>query len=290
MKYIYPTIVLLLSFIFVMYEANLSGRPIDIDLFGLGAYGSITIIMLLALFIVQKISEIKEVYYYLLAGFSFVYVSLFTGTLEHIFTYQVSDVNVLEDLFRLVGFGFVIVAIIKWIKYNEEVKNKLIELASIDDLTKIMNRRVFDIELRREFVNAKRYDKDLSLITIDLDNFKEINDKHGHFIGDLVLKMFTNEVISLLREGDLFSRWGGDEFSILLPQTNGRNAMKVAEKIRFAVKNIHVRTDHANIYFTVSLGVTEYLSEDKDPMTMVERADKALYEAKETGRDKSVPR
>lgn len=290
MKYIYPTFVLLLSILFLALQTSLAGRPVSPDFFGLAVYGSITIIMMLALFIVQKISEIREVYYYLLAGFSFVYVSLFTATMEHIFSYPVSEVNILEDLFRLVGFGFVVVAIIKWIKFNEEVKHQLIELASVDDLTKIMNRRVFDIELRREFVNAKRYNKDLSLITIDLDNFKEINDKHGHFIGDLVLKMFTNEVLSQLREGDLFSRWGGDEFSILLPQTNGRSALKVAEKIRFAVKNIHVRTDHANIYFTASLGVTEYLSDDQDPLMMIERADKALYEAKETGRDKSVPR
>ncbi len=287
-KYIYPTIVLLLSLLFVTSQITFLAQPFDIDIFGLSVYGTISVIMLLALFIVQKISEITEVYYYLLAGFSFVYVSLFTGTMEHLFAYPVSEVNILEDLFRIVGFGFIIVAIIKWIKYNEEVKNRLIELASTDDLTKIMNRRVFDLELRREFVNAKRYHKELSLLTLDIDNFKAINDRHGHFIGDLVLKMFSGEVSSLLREGDLFSRWGGDEFTILLPQTNGRSAMKVAEKIRFAVKNIRVRTDHADIYFTVSIGLTAYRSEDEDSMMMIERADKALYEAKESGRDKSV--
>ncbi|MDA3946224.1 MAG: GGDEF domain-containing protein [Helicobacteraceae bacterium] len=290
MKYIYPVLVLLLSFVFIMVETNVNQRSIDLNYFGLAAYGSITIIMLLALFIVQKISDIQEVYFYLLAGFSFVYVSLLTATLKNVYTYAVSDVSILEDLFRLVGFGFVIVAIIKWIKYNEEVKQRLIELASTDDLTGIMNRRVFDIELIREFANAKRYNKSLSLITVDIDNFKIINDKHGHFMGDLVLKLFTNEVLSLLRQGDLFSRWGGDEFSILLPQTSGKNALRVAEKIRFAIKNIHVKTDHDPIYFTVSLGITEFLSEDQDHLIMVERADKALYEAKESGRDKSVPR
>ena len=290
MKYIYPLLVLVVSIVFLLIEGNVLQRNIDINQFGLAVYGSITIIMLLSLFIVQKIIDIKDVYYYLLAGFSFVYVSLFTGTMEHIYTYPVSEVNALEDLFRLVGFGFVVAAIIKWIKHDEEIKIKLLELASIDDLTGIMNRRVFDIEFKRDFANAKRYNKALSLVTIDLDNFKAINDKHGHFFGDLVLKLFAKEVTSLLREGDIFSRWGGDEFCIILPETSGVNAMKVAEKIRFAVKNIHVKTDKSPIYFTVSLGVTEFHNDDKDAMIMIDRADKALYDAKKAGRDKTVPR
>ena len=183
-----------------------------------------------------------------------------------------------------------IAAIIKWIKHDEEIKVKLLELASIDDLTGIMNRRVFDIEIKRDFANAKRYNKALSLVIIDIDGFKSINDKHGHFFGDLVLKMFAKEVSTLLREGDIFSRWGGDEFCIILPETSGVNAMKVAEKIRFGVKNIHVKTDNSPIYFTVSLGVTEIHVEDKDVMIMIDRADKALYTAKKAGRDKTVPR
>jgi len=290
LKYIYPLFMMILSVVFIFVEANLFERAVDVNHFGVSVYGSITVIMLISLFIVQKIIDIKEVYYFLLAGFSFIYISLFTGTMEHLYIYPVVEVNVLEDLFRLVGFGFVIVAIIKWIKHDEEIKVKLLELASIDDLTGIMNRRVFDIEFKRDFANAKRYNKALSLITIDIDKFKIVNDKHGHFFWDLVLKLFAKEVTSLLREGDIFSRWGGDEFCVILPETSGVNAMKVAEKIRFAVKNIHVKTDKSHIYFTVSLGVTEFHVEDKDAMIMIDRADKALYDAKESGRDKTVPR
>ncbi|MGB5965609.1 MAG: GGDEF domain-containing protein [Sulfurimonadaceae bacterium] len=290
MKYIYPLFVLVFSIVFLLVEGSFVQVNAEINYFGLAVYGSISAIMMLSLFIVQKIIDIKEVYYYLLAGFSFIYISLFTGTVESVYAYPVTSINVLEDLFRLVGFGFVIAAIIKWIKHDEEIKIKLLELASIDDLTGIMNRRVFDIEFKRDFANAKRYNKALSLVTIDLDNFKAINDKHGHFFGDLVLKMFAKEVTALLREGDIFSRWGGDEFCIILPETSGVNAMRVAEKIRFAVKNIHVKTDKNPIYFTVSLGVTEFHREDKDAMIMIDRADKALYEAKEAGRDKTVPR
>ena len=275
---------------FLLVENTLIQAHSQVNYFDVSIYGSISLIMLISLFIVQKIIDIKEVYYYLLAGFTFVYISLMTGTIEKIYVHHASNIATLEDLFRLVGFGFVIIAIIKWIKHDEEIKVKLLELASIDDLTGVMNRRVFDIEFKRDFANAKRYNKALSLVTIDIDNFKAVNDKHGHFFGDLVLKMFAKEVTSLLREGDVFSRWGGDEFCIILPETSGVNAMKVAEKIRFAVKNVHVKTDKSPIYFTVSLGVTEYKTEDKDAMIMIDRADKALYDAKAAGRDKTVPR
>lgn len=290
MKYIYPVFVFLLSLIILVVEESLRQKSININYFSLSAYGSITIIMMLALFIVQKIISIREVYSYLMAGFTFVYVSLFMSTLDNLYVYSALETHTLEDLFRLVGFGFVVVAIIKWIRYNDEVNTKLIELASVDDLTGVFNRRIFESEFKREFANARRYNTDLSLVTIDLDNFKEINDKYGHFFGDLVLKMFTKEISTLLRQGDIFSRWGGDEFSVILPHTGAKDALKVAEKIRFAAKNIHVKTDSTDICFTLSLGVTGFQLEDKDEMVMMERTDKALYEAKVSGRDRSVLR
>ena len=287
MKYWYPLFILSSSILFLFIEGTFFSIDKDINLFGLSIYGSMSLIMLLSLFVVQKIVSIKEVYFYLSAGFSFAYVSLFIRTIEAIHVYPIGKVYVLEDMFRLVGFGFVVVAIIKWIKHDEEINVRLLELASLDDLTGIANRRVFDIELKREVANAKRYNKPLSLLTIDLDHFKVINDKHGHFFGDLVLKMFVKEISALVREGDTFSRWGGDEFCIVLPETEAKSAYSVAEKIRFAVKNIHVKTDGEPIYFTTSIGVTQLKKEDKDVIQLVERADKALYSAKEAGRDTS---
>jgi diguanylate cyclase (GGDEF)-like protein len=287
LRYAYPILILLLSIAFIATE-DVSNLDVDINYFGLAAYGSISIIMLLALFIVQRIINIKEVYYYLLTGFTFVYVSLFISTMDKLYVYPADVTDILEDLFRLVGSAFVVIAIIKWIKYNEEINSQLIELASLDDLTGIMNRRVFDLGLKREYANAKRYQKELSIIAMDIDNFKEINDQYGHFFGDLVLKMFTKEVSSLLREGDLFGRWGGDEFTVLLPQTGAEAAVRVAEKIRLAVKNISVKTDDETITCSVSLGVSSFINDDEDVLELVERADKALYEAKATGRDRSV--
>lgn len=287
MKYLYPYIVIILSILFLSIEGRLLEIKTSINYFGFVSYSAIAIIMIVTFFAMQKIVSNKEVYLYLVTGFTFIYISLLISATDNIYIYPPQITDVAEDLFRLVGFGFVTVGIIKWIKFDDEIKDKLIELASVDDLTGIMNRRIFDVEFRREFINAKRYNRDLSLILIDLDHFKEINDGYGHFFGDLVLKTFAKEVSSLLRAGDIFSRWGGDEFSVLLPQTDTVDAMKVAEKIRTVVKNISVKTDLNKIEFTVSLGITGYQTDDKDASEMLGRADKALYLAKEGGRDRS---
>ena len=288
MKYIYPVFVLLVSLIFVFLESRYMTMETSVNYFGVASYGAIALIMLIALFVLQEIIKNKEVYLYLVAGFTFIYVSLLLTTLNNIYIYPNEVTDVIEDLFRLVGFGFVTVGIIKWIRYDEDIKGKLVRLASVDDLTNIMNRRIFDIELRREFANAKRYNNPLSLIMIDIDNFKNVNDDFGHFFGDLVLKMFSVEVSPLLRAGDLFCRWGGDEFAILLPHTNANDAMAVSEKIRELVKKISLNTDNGNLSFTVSLGISEYRPEQIDASEMLEFADRALYSAKESGRDRSA--
>jgi diguanylate cyclase (GGDEF)-like protein len=288
MKYIYPIIILVLSIVFIAVDGSYFSLQPSINYFGLAAYGSITLIMIVTFFAIQKLTKSREIYLYLVAGFTFIYISLLLSTLDKIYAFPSNITDVLEDLFQLVGFGFVTVGIIKWIKFDEEIKHKLVELACVDGLTNIMNRRIFDIEFGREFSNAKRYGEDLSLISLDLDHFKKINDQYGHFFGDLALKSFTREVSQFLRTGDIFCRWGGDEFSIVLPRTDRENALKVAEKLRTVVKNISVRTDDSEIHFTVSLGVAGILPEDKDVSEMIERADRALYEAKKAGRDRTV--
>lgn len=287
-KYIYPFLILVITAVFVAGAGRMFEMLPSVNYFGLIAYGAISLIMLITLLVIQKIINIREVYLYLQGGFTFIYISLLISTADKVYVLPSDITDIAEDLFRLVGFGFITVGIIKWIKFDDEVKHRLVELASVDGLTNIMNRRIFDIEFRREFANAKRYGRSLSLISLDLDHFKKINDRYGHFLGDMVLKSFTREVSASLRAGDIFSRWGGDEFSIVLPQSDREGAMKVAEKIRALVHQITVKTDEGEIHFTVSLGVTEIRADEKDASEMIERADKALYEAKKEGRDRTV--
>ncbi|MCP4137962.1 MAG: diguanylate cyclase [bacterium] len=154
--------------------------------------------------------------------------------------------------------------------------------ATLDSLTKVYNRRKFNEILAQQIEAAKICETDLSLIFFDIDNFKKINDTYGHQVGDIILIMLTNAVKTSIRKTDLLARWGGEEFITLLPCTNLEDARKIAEKVRGRVEEINF-----DIVGTVtcSFGVTIFDSEENID-NFIERADKALYRAKENGRNR----
>jgi len=165
----------------------------------------------------------------------------------------------------------------------ERLKNEaqLIQLASIDPLTSINNRRKFNDVLHYELNRDERYHNKLSLIFCDLDHFKAINDKFGHNIGDDVLKVFTRLISGNIRKTDIFARWGGEEFALLLPETDIYTAAQMAEKLREATEAfVFPYVEH----ITASFGVTQFFDEDNES-EFVSRADDALYIAKESGRN-----
>lgn len=158
---------------------------------------------------------------------------------------------------------------------------ELIQLATIDPLTSINNRRKFNDVLHYELNRDERYHNKLSLIFCDLDHFKTINDKFGHNIGDDVLKVFTQLISKNIRKTDIFARWGGEEFALLLPETDIDTAAQMAEKLRRV-------TDEFSFpyveHITASFGVTQFFENDNESK-FVSRADDALYKAKENGRN-----
>ncbi|MFT5661815.1 MAG: two-component system cell cycle response regulator [Sulfurimonas sp.] len=156
-------------------------------------------------------------------------------------------------------------------------ENTLLEkLAYIDPLTNIYNRQMFDQLLLKEKENKKRYGDNLSLIMLDIDYFKAVNDNYGHNIGDKTLITLTKLITKHLRVSDIFARWGGEEFMILLPRTNIDTAYDKAEELRGLIENYK---DTGIPKITVSFGVTEILDKDKKQSTFI-RVDKALYRAK----------
>ena len=286
MKFIYPLIILFGSLAIIYTHQFYFDVSNDIDYFHVAVYATASFIMLIALFVTQKVVENREVYWFLLGGSTFIFFSLLTDTLNEFYLYPKGITDIFIDFFRLIGVGFIIVAILKWIKENEHLKVRLLELASTDDLTGLLNRRIFNKEAVIEFEKSKRHNRILSLIVIDLDNFKQINDTYGHFFGDLVLKSFAKKVSKHIRLSDMFCRWGGDEFTILLSETGEEEARRIAEKIRSHVKEIKIPTDNAIIQFTVSIGIATHQPSDGDIIVLTDRADKALYLAKQEGRDR----
>jgi len=167
---------------------------------------------------------------------------------------------------------------------SEQVKAKkaLTLLTLNDSLTNIGNRRFFDQKLKEHISLSERYNTPFSLLVLDIDFFKKINDKYGHDIGDKVLINFTHLIKSSLRKGDIFARVGGEEFAILLPLTTKDKAYVLAQKLRGTVEN-----SEGIISITVSVGLVQHEKGD-DEQLLFKRADAVLYKAKEGGRNKVV--
>ena len=160
--------------------------------------------------------------------------------------------------------------------------------ARTDYLTGLANRRRF-LELAEvELVRARRYGNPLSLLMIDIDHFKGINDAHGHQVGDVVLRRLSDECRRLLREVDVVGRMGGEEFAILLPETGMEEGFRVAERIRKTISESGVRLspEEGLLHFSVSVGVTALCSEIADIDALIKDADDALYAAKRQGRNR----
>jgi len=161
-------------------------------------------------------------------------------------------------------------------KILAEDKQYFKELSTKDSLTDTYNRLKFNESLRIQIEVARRYGNTFSLIMFDIDHFKQFNDQNGHIFGDMVLVKIANLVKESVREVDVFARWGGEEFVILLPETNCQEASALAERLR---KSICKESMKNGMALTCSFGVTSFSSQDDEDLIM-DRVDTALYKAK----------
>jgi len=168
--------------------------------------------------------------------------------------------------------------------YHEEIYRMTI----LDGLTGIHNKRYFMEFLEREIARSKRHGRDLVLVMIDIDHFKNINDTHGHIAGDAVLQQLTRLISSVMRKDELISRYGGEEFTVLLPEADLNNAVSFAERIRRLVENHSFHHGGEDIHITISMGVAAY-AEELGIEEFVRLADEQLYRAKEAGRNCVCP-
>jgi diguanylate cyclase (GGDEF)-like protein len=171
---------------------------------------------------------------------------------------------------------------------NALMVKRLEQMATTDPLTGLFNKRVFLEALGRHVRTAERYDKKLSLIMTDLDRFKSVNDTHGHPVGDQVLRQFASVITRNAREVDVACRYGGEEFAVILVETDLEGAVRMAERIRSDMESEPVETDTGTIHVTCSMGVATCPEHGPDPDGLVRSADEALYEAKRSGRNRVV--
>ncbi|MGE0109073.1 MAG: diguanylate cyclase [Bdellovibrionales bacterium] len=174
------------------------------------------------------------------------------------------------------------------ISARKKLEEELFHQANTDALTGLSNRRHFIFQAEQEIRRAKRFNRELSVIMMDLDHFKKVNDEFGHAIGDIVLATLAKASLESLRASDIIGRVGGEEFAVLLPETGLTAAQEVAERILQHVQETPIKAGRKTVHCTTSLGVAHMTIKDKSIDDILVRADKALYKAKETGRNRIV--
>jgi len=212
-----------------------------------------------------------------------------TETLAWLVAYEKSDFiyetlkneNIISALFFIFSL-LVVYLIYREMKIQSLLKEKMQSRVYIDGLTGVYNRNKFDEVAIKELKRDERYRRNLSMAIVDIDHFKIFNDKYGHLVGDEVLILTAQYLNTSIRESDIFARWGGEEFTILFPETTKEDALSLCEELREGISKLaYAKADH----ITVSCGVTQYTQGDS-LQTMFQRCDKALYKAKESGRNR----
>lgn len=200
----------------------------------------------------------------------------------------VNDIEVKSDRLRNGDLLKIGGSILKFIQggniealYHEEIYRMTI----VDGLTQIHNKRYFLEFLDREMARCSRYDRPLSLVMFDIDHFKAVNDTYGHLAGDHILKRVAELVSKHVRKEELFSRYGGEEFSIIMPETTGEKAHIFCEKIRRMIESTPFEFEGKEIQVSISLGIAE-MNRHREPLAFIKAADDFLYQAKRNGRNR----
>lgn len=182
----------------------------------------------------------------------------------------------------------VFVVINPLLKMAEKLSSRLIDEANIDPLTDLHNRRLLDTITDQLIADFKRYQNPLTLVIIDIDDLKKINDSYGHAVGDKAIQVVARVIKSISRKSDKAFRMGGEEFLLILPNTKAEGAYVLVEKIRQAVQSMSDSTAAEKIQFTISSGVSEMSKAENTIKSALKRADDALYQAKGTSKNKTI--
>lgn len=170
----------------------------------------------------------------------------------------------------------------------ERANEQLAKLSMTDRLTGLLNRGTWENLVDAEYERFRRYGQATSLVMFDIDHFKPVNDTYGHLAGDEVIRHTAEVTRNNIRQSDSAGRYGGEEFGIILPETDAESARVICERIREAIENSTVSTTAGDIRYTVSMGIAQLSETPENYMQWMQKADEALYKAKESGRNKVV--
>jgi diguanylate cyclase (GGDEF)-like protein len=211
-------------------------------------------------------------------------ISLDIEELQSKIKYNSITIFVFGIITTLLLLGLIYFFMSRLIKKLDEARQTIEKIAITDQLTEVFNRRHIMSRVEEEFEKFKRLKKNVSCIMADVDNFKAVNDSYGHLAGDQVLKAISHRIRNTVRAYDILGRYGGEEFLIIMPDTNLEDARELAERIRTRAKEETVN----NATITLSLGVVCVEASDRSVDDIIRRADQNLYMAKKGGKDRVV--
>jgi diguanylate cyclase (GGDEF)-like protein len=172
------------------------------------------------------------------------------------------------------------------LKKSKELENELMKQATTDPLTGLLNRRAFFDACTREIEEVHRHGNALSILILDIDKFKDVNDTYGHDVGDIVIKHIAEKMVENTRTIDYVGRIGGEEFTVLMPSTDIENAFEIADRLRSKISRDAIEINKFTIKVSVSIGVSEMKNKKTDIREIMKNADNALYKAKRNGRNR----
>lgn len=242
-------------------------------------------------FLIMRYDRLKERYFAIISSLFATLLFLISETvpLNYFLFDTPSSINIL-----LKGASIVTILlpmIYAFTKFSKDIyitHKELKILANTDSLTKILNRRVLYEQGVEEFTLASKYDFEFTLILFDIDFFKNVNDQYGHPVGDVLLQHLTELITENIRKEDIFSRYGGEEFALLLRKTNKKTGYIIATKLLHLIETHTFNIENNNINITVSIGISQFSKDYPDFDHMMKTADKALYQAKSLGRNQVV--
>lgn len=205
-----------------------------------------------------------------------------------------ADINIITASCISASVALIITPLASWPLLGlflriDHLEKEMRLLATFDALTGLLSRQAFFHDFKHYIYLTERKPIIFSLLSIDLDHFKQINDTYGHAVGDSVLKDFSKITQATFRKSDLLGRIGGEEFSVLLPNATEKTALTLAERLQSAIRKSVVMSSDTPIKYTVSIGLYSFSPTGKDSIeSILELGDKALYQAKEQGRDRTV--
>ena len=269
--------------VFLFYSLDLQAQLYNVVvLVAVSAFSAVVLFPIRAAYLTFFVSTTLPAFLFYLWLGDFDHVNLAMGIVVMAIVTSVFESSATVHFINSIEKNFRSIALTNALTKSLE-KNK--EMASRDYLTGLFNRRFGMDSLKQEWHRSHRYNEPLTLAIMDIDHFKQVNDNHGHLVGDSLLIEFANRITQLLRSEDIFFRYGGEEFVVVFPHTNQEDAQQVAKRMRAIISDSEIKIANKSIAMTVSMGVSEFKKNDSVEYRL-SQADEALYKAKNLGRNR----